>query len=222
MPAPRAPWLLTIGLAFLASACADAGRGVAKAPAAGTPQSVSAAEAAVQAFTRICNRLNRDEVERSGAQFGFVPISTAQLPAEMASVLAREGGTLFTRSGGQALLLWQDSRRCELLVGGLDLPQVERSFAQLLAAYASSPELMVRTMTAMERAQQPDNDGFQLRQAAIVGARALSPAGLRVVGLRFVTRRPATLQVSMVHQVLPPAVPAQSAVNAPLPKDPVR
>lgn len=167
--------LLALGLL---AACAPPGAG--DKPFVQGQGVTTPARAAVVAFGQICGRLDREEVARQAARFGFGQVRREALPPEAQAMMARENTTIFLRPvPGSPMVFWNESPHCELIAGGLPLAEMEAEFDLLLAALGNSAELSVARATPAQLAALPVTGPARPRQAAIVMSRALTAGSQR-------------------------------------------
>lgn len=196
-------------------------------PAAGAPATRNSAERnAVAAFSRVCGLLNRDTVVQRAAQFGFVSAPSDTMPADLRSSLEKTNGLMLIRPGGApAMLLWSEPPMCELWVGGVQLPELEREFGQFLGRVdeALNSRNTVTRLSPDEVARMGTSNGSRVRQGAFIVPRELVATPPRVMVLRA-RENPDPFQALMIHSVARPAqgAPATTTARTGQPKDPVR
>ena len=196
-------------------------------PATGGPATRNSAERnAVVAFSRICGLLNRDAVVQRAAQFGFVPAPNDALPADLRSSFERANGLMLIRPGGApTMLMWSEPPMCELWVGGVRLPEMEREFSQFLDRVDEvlNSRNTVTRLSPDEAARMGTSNGSRVRQGAFIMPRELVATRPRVMVLRA-RGESDVFQALMIHSTARPAQGAPVATTSPTgqPKDPVR
>ncbi len=198
--------LRALAVALLLGAC-QAGTDGARSPAMGAASGGGEADA-VLAFGQICGQLDRAGVAQRGGRYGFVPLQTEALPADLRETVTRTNGTLSARIGGPpAFLVWAEPANCELWVGGLDAAAVEREFVRFLRSVedaAAGSRVMVTALTDAEVAAMPPSNGTRLRQGATINPRGLTPGPVGVMALRVPETDTRAIQVIMIHRYVNP------------------
>lgn len=210
--------------ALLLGAC-QAGADGSRAPVTRAAPVGPEAEA-MRAFGRICGRLDRAEVARRGAEFGFAPVRSADMPPGLRDALAQTGGVIYMRpAGAPAMLIWDEPSSCELGVGGINVAALEREFARFLIGVeeaAAGSRVMVTRLTAEQVARASGGNGSRLRQGAMIGPRGLTPGPHGVMALRLPEQEGA-IQALMIHRIgAPPTEGQPAAERAGQPKAPPR
>lgn len=180
--------LAALALGLLA-ACAQPGAG--DKPFVQGQGATSPARAAMIAFGQICGRLDREEVARQAARFGFGQVRREALPADVQATMARENTIIFMRPvAGSPMVFWNEVPHCEMIAGGLPPAEVEAEFALFLTALGNSAELSVARASPEQLASLPVTGPARPRQAAIVMSRTLT-AGTQRSFMLSVAQEPA-------------------------------
>ena len=192
----------------------------------GTATRNSAERNAVVAFSRICGLLNRDAVVQRSGQFGFVQARNDAIPADLRSSLEKSNGVILIRPGGApAMLMWSEPPMCELWVGGVRLPELEREFDQFLGRVDEvlNSRNTVTRLSPDEAARMGTSNGSRVRQGAFIMPRELVATPPRVMVLRA-RENPDPFQALMIHSAARPAQGGPTATTARTgqPNDPVR
>ncbi|MBV1797072.1 hypothetical protein [Siccirubricoccus sp. G192] len=179
--------------------------GCASQPAATASPSASV----VRAFAAICGKLQTEDVVQQAQAYGFVAFDPQRQPSPMPAALRNPGIRAWLRpsAGLRTLLIWNEPRRsCELGAGGIDIPEVEREFASMIAALERSG-LDVTRLTVRD----PSGGALGIRQAVIVAPRTLTPGQIRQIILRVNVDQTQAMQVAMAMQPFqqPPQRPSQ-------------
>lgn len=178
--------------------------GCASQPAATASPSASV----VRAFAAICGTLQTEDIARQAQAYGFVAFDPQRQASPVPAVLRNPGIRAWLRptAGLRTLLIWNEPRRnCELGAGGVDIPEVEREFAGMIAALERSG-LDVTRLTVRDT-----SGALGIRQAVIVAPRILTPGQIRQIILRVNVDQTQAMQVAMSMQPFqqPPQRPSQ-------------
>jgi hypothetical protein len=163
----------------MAACAAPGGRGEAKD--GGPDPSV----VAVQAFVRICGRLDRTTVMSQAAGHGFQALRPGTLSPAVESEFAGRNATMLVRpqSNGPSLLFWEDVPHCELSPAGVDPVAVEAEFERMLRAIGASQGITLVRATPGQLAQVPTNGPLRPKIMAIAAPNALLPGAGRSFSL---------------------------------------
>ncbi len=208
------PLRVTLLAALLAvGACAAPGqRGEAKDGPAGD------AAALVSAFGQICGRLERAEVARNAARFGFFSLRRNALSGtEMAPRPPETAVFVRPNPGRNEMLFHTEAQNCTLMAGGIDPAAVETEFGRYLAALGSSREHSVAAAAPEQVASIQVSGMVRPRQLALVTPRAVVAGGTRIVMFSIAESRTGERAVALEMGVprAPAATPQQE------PKDPL-
>jgi hypothetical protein len=149
----------------------------------------------VRAFAAICGKLQTEDIARQAQTYGFVAFDPLHQPGPVPAALQAPGVHAWLRpaAGLRTLLVWNEPvRSCELGVGGVDIPEVEREFASMTAALERGG-LDVTRLAVRDSAA----NALGIRQAIIVAPRALTPGQIRQIVLRVNADTAQAMQVAM-------------------------